>query len=175
MQRENLSQDMFAPPESPPVRWRIAPHLVDYPQAVETMEREAAAIAAGTADELVWLVEHPPLYTAGTSADAADLVMPDRFPVFATGRGGEYTYHGPGQRVVYVMLDLKRRRAGRAGVRRRAGKRCHLDAWFDERQRRTPRGSRRRLGSPSGKACHFRTGLWRKTRSRRSAFACAAG
>eukprot|EP01034_Spumella_vulgaris_P003705 gene3705-4752_t len=74
------------------------------------MEREAAAIAAGTADELVWLVEHPPLYTAGTSADAADLVMPDRFPVFATGRGGEYTYHGPGQRVVYVMLDLKRRR-----------------------------------------------------------------
>lgn len=110
MQRENLSQDMFAPPESPPVRWRIAPHLVDYPQAIETMEREAAAIAAGTADELVWLVEHPPLYTAGTSADAADLVMPDRFPVFATGRGGEYTYHGPGQRVVYVMLDLKRRR-----------------------------------------------------------------
>ncbi|WP_151611135.1 lipoyl(octanoyl) transferase LipB [Sinorhizobium alkalisoli] len=110
MQRENLSKEMFAPPGSPPVRWRIAPALVDYPQAVETMEREAAAIAAGTADELVWLVEHPPLYTAGTSADAADLVMPDRFPVFATGRGGEYTYHGPGQRVAYVMLDLKRRR-----------------------------------------------------------------
>ncbi|WP_050980003.1 lipoyl(octanoyl) transferase LipB [Sinorhizobium sojae] len=110
MQRENLSKEMFAPPETPPVRWRIAPALVGYPQAVETMEREAAAIAAGTADELVWLVEHPPLYTAGTSAHAADLVMPDRFPVFATGRGGEYTYHGPGQRVVYVMLDLKRRR-----------------------------------------------------------------
>ncbi len=110
MQRENLSKEMFAPPETPPVRWRIAPGLVGYPPAVETMEREAAAIAAGTADELVWLVEHPPLYTAGTSAHAADLVMPDRFPVFATGRGGEYTYHGPGQRVVYVMLDLKRRR-----------------------------------------------------------------
>jgi lipoyl(octanoyl) transferase len=74
------------------------------------MEREVAAIAEGHADELVWLVEHPPLYTAGTSADAADLIEPDRFPVFATGRGGEYTYHGPGQRVAYVMLDLKRRR-----------------------------------------------------------------
>lgn len=82
MQREDLSRDMFAPPGSPPVRWRIAPSLVDYPQAVETMEREAAAIAAGAADELVWLVEHPPLYTAGTSANAADLVTPDRFPVF---------------------------------------------------------------------------------------------
>ena len=74
------------------------------------MEREVSAIAAGEADELVWLLEHPPLYTAGTSADVADLIEPDRFPVFATGRGGEYTYHGPGQRVAYVMLDLKRRR-----------------------------------------------------------------
>ncbi|MCG5485393.1 lipoyl(octanoyl) transferase LipB [Sinorhizobium meliloti] len=110
MQREDLIQSMFAPPDAPPVRWRIAPSLVEYPEAVETMEREAAAIADGTADELVWLVEHPPLFTAGTSANAADLVMPDMLPVFATGRGGEYTYHGPGQRVVYVMLDLKRRR-----------------------------------------------------------------
>ncbi|PDT55493.1 MULTISPECIES: lipoyl(octanoyl) transferase LipB [Sinorhizobium] len=110
MQRENLSHTMFAAPESPPVRWRIASSLVDYPQAVATMEREAAAIADGAADELVWLVEHPPLYTAGTSANDIDLVTPGRFPVFATGRGGEYTYHGPGQRVVYVMLDLKRRR-----------------------------------------------------------------
>ncbi|RVM20956.1 lipoyl(octanoyl) transferase LipB, partial [Sinorhizobium meliloti] len=92
MQREDLIQSMFAPPDAPPVRWRIAPSLVDYPEAVETMEREAAAIADGTADELVWLVEHPPLYTAGTSANAADLVMPDLLPVFATGRGGEYTY-----------------------------------------------------------------------------------
>ncbi|MCV9965478.1 lipoyl(octanoyl) transferase LipB [Pararhizobium sp. BT-229] len=110
MERENLDKTFFAAGSSAPVRWRIAPELVDYTEAVETMEREAAAIAAGEADELVWLVEHPPLYTAGTSADAADLVMPDRFPVFQTGRGGEYTYHGPGQRVVYVMLDLKRRR-----------------------------------------------------------------
>jgi lipoyl(octanoyl) transferase len=74
------------------------------------MEARVAAIAEGSASELVWLVEHPPLYTAGTSAEPADLLTPDRFPVYATGRGGEYTYHGPGQRVVYVMLDLKQRR-----------------------------------------------------------------
>lgn len=110
MQRQEISASLFAIPGSPPVRWRVAPDLVPYDIAVQTMENEAAAIANGEADELVWLVEHPPLYTAGTSADAADLVAPDRFPVFATGRGGEYTYHGPGQRVVYVMLDLKRRR-----------------------------------------------------------------
>ncbi|MBW9061737.1 lipoyl(octanoyl) transferase LipB [Rhizobium herbae] len=110
MQRESLEKTFFSAEGSAPVRWRIAPSLVDYAKAVETMEREAAAISAGEADELVWLVEHPPLYTAGTSADASDLVMPDRFPVYQTGRGGEYTYHGPGQRVVYVMLDLKRRK-----------------------------------------------------------------
>ncbi|MFD1326808.1 lipoyl(octanoyl) transferase LipB [Mycoplana ramosa] len=110
MQRAQLDRSMFAAPGSRPARWRIEPGLIPYPVAVETMEREAAAIAAGEADELVWLVEHPPLYTAGTSADSADLVDADRFPVFETGRGGEYTYHGPGQRVVYVMLDLKRRR-----------------------------------------------------------------
>ncbi len=78
--------------------------------ALAEMERAVDAIAGGAERELVWLLEHPPLYTAGTSADAADLIQPDRFPVFKTGRGGEYTYHGPGQRVVYVMLDLKRRR-----------------------------------------------------------------
>ncbi len=89
--------------------WRVEPGLLDYPQAVAAMEARVAAIHAGTAQELIWLVEHPPLYTAGTSADAADLLAPDRFPVFATGRGGRYTYHGPGQRVVYVMLDLDRR------------------------------------------------------------------
>ena len=77
---------------SRPVRWRISDGLVPYEEAVETMEREVAAISEG-GDELVWLLEHPPLYTAGTSADAKDLVQPDRFPVFATGRGGEYTYH----------------------------------------------------------------------------------
>ncbi|MDQ0456017.1 lipoyl(octanoyl) transferase [Rhizobium paknamense] len=81
-----------------------------YDQALAAMEAEVAAIADGRADELVWLLEHPPLYTAGTSADEKDLVDKERFPVFATGRGGEYTYHGPGQRIAYVMLDLKRRR-----------------------------------------------------------------
>ena len=110
MQRQDISASLLAVPGSPPVRWRVARELIAYDAAVETMENEAAAIASGEADELVWLLEHPPLYTAGTSADAADLIEPDRFPVFATGRGGEYTYHGPGQRVVYVMLDLKRRR-----------------------------------------------------------------
>lgn len=91
------------------VEWRVEPGLIDYRAAVAAMEARAAAIHAGTARELIWLVEHPPLYTAGTSADAAELIDAARFPVFATGRGGRYTYHGPGQRVVYVMLDLNRR------------------------------------------------------------------
>jgi lipoyl(octanoyl) transferase len=109
MLRTDLEISMLPIAGSRPVRWRIADGLVPYVEAVDIMEREVAAIADG-GDELVWLVEHPPLYTAGTSANAKDLVQPDRFPVFATGRGGEYTYHGPGQRVAYVMLDLKRRR-----------------------------------------------------------------
>ncbi len=92
-----------------PVAWEIAPGLVDYHAAVARMEREVAAIARDEAPERVWLLEHPPLYTAGTSANPRDLVAPERFPVFATGRGGQYTYHGPGQRVAYVMLNLKRR------------------------------------------------------------------
>ena len=94
---------------SPPVDWAIADGCVDYDQAVATMEARVAAIADGTAAEQVWLVEHPSLYTAGTSAKAADLLMPDRFPVYRSGRGGQYTYHGPGQRVAYLMLDLNRR------------------------------------------------------------------
>lgn len=109
MQRSDIQTQMLPLAGSPPVRWRITDGLTDYTYAVAEMEREAARIAEG-ADELVWLVEHPPLYTAGTSADAKDLLAPSRFPVHQTGRGGEYTYHGPGQRVVYVMLDLKRRR-----------------------------------------------------------------
>ncbi len=109
MLRTDLEFSMLPQPGTRPVRWRIADGLVAYEEAVATMEREVAVISDG-GDELVWLVEHPPLYTAGTSANASDLVQPDRFPVFATGRGGEYTYHGPGQRVAYVMLDLKRRR-----------------------------------------------------------------
>jgi lipoyl(octanoyl) transferase len=109
MLRTDLDFSMFPQAGSRPVRWRISNGLVPYQEAVDIMEQEVAAIAEG-GDELVWLLEHPPLYTAGTSADARDLVQPDRFPVHATGRGGEYTYHGPGQRVAYVMLDLKRRR-----------------------------------------------------------------
>jgi lipoyl(octanoyl) transferase len=91
------------------VEWRIADGLVPYETAIAGMEARVAAIHARTESELVWLVEHPPLYTAGTSAVAADLLEPGRLPVFKTGRGGQYTYHGPGQRVAYVMLDLTRR------------------------------------------------------------------
>ena len=110
MQRSEIESQMLPLPGSPPVRWRIADEPVGYVDAVAEMERQAALIAEGKADELVWLVEHPPLYTAGTNAEEKDLLAPSRFPVHKTGRGGEYTYHGPGQRVVYVMLDLKRRR-----------------------------------------------------------------
>jgi lipoyl(octanoyl) transferase len=92
-----------------PIAWITAPGLSDYAQSVAWMEARVAAIAAGTAPECLWLVEHPPIYTAGTSARPGDLVAPKRFPVFQTGRGGQYTYHGPGQRVAYVMLDLSRR------------------------------------------------------------------
>src|SRR5690606_3880951 len=95
---------------SPPVEWRVTPGLTPYEPALAFMEARAEAIRAGTAGELIWLLEHPPLYTAGTSADPGDLLDPGLFPVHKTGRGGEFTYHGPGQRVVYVMLDLKRRR-----------------------------------------------------------------
>lgn len=97
-------------PGSPPVEWVIAESLTPYEAALAEMEARAAAIAEGRAAERVWLVEHPPLYTAGTSAKEADLVAPGRFPVHVAGRGGQYTYHGPGQRVAYVMLDLTRRR-----------------------------------------------------------------
>lgn len=89
--------------------WRISGDPVPYTQAVDWMEQRVAAIRNDGAEDCVWLLEHPPLYTAGTSANAADLLQPDRFPVFHSGRGGEYTYHGPGQRVGYVMLDLKPR------------------------------------------------------------------
>ena len=108
----------------PAVGWLVAPHPVPYPDALAFMEARAKAIAEGTAGELVWLLEHPPLYTAGTSAKPADLVAPDRFPVYEAGRGGQYTYHGPGQRVAYVMLDVRRRGGDvRAFV-------CDLEAWL---------------------------------------------
>ncbi len=104
--------------------WRVEPGLLAYPDALAAMTARADAIRAGTAAEQCWLVEHPPLYTAGTSADPAELLLPDRFPVFGAGRGGRYTYHGPGQRVVYVMLDIAARgRDVRAFV---AG----LEAWL---------------------------------------------
>jgi len=93
----------------PPVGWAVSAKRVPYQSAVAAMEARAEAIAKGEAGELIWLLEHDPLYTAGTSAKDADLREPGRFPVFKTGRGGEYTYHGPGQRVAYVMLDLTRR------------------------------------------------------------------
>ena len=95
-------------PPAPP-EWRIGPAPVDYQFAVSEMEVRVALIASGGASELVWLLEHPPLYTAGTSANDADLVEPERFPVHRTGRGGQYTYHGPGQRVAYVLLNLAAR------------------------------------------------------------------
>jgi len=109
-ERSALPATFLPADASPPVEWLIAEGLTDYPAALAFMESRVAAIREGTAPELVWLVEHPPLYTAGTSARESDLLVPDRFPVYQTGRGGEYTYHGPGQRVAYVMLDLKRRR-----------------------------------------------------------------
>jgi lipoyl(octanoyl) transferase len=91
------------------IEWRVGDGLVPYPQALAFMEQRAAAIRAGEAGECVWLVEHPPLFTAGTSADPAELTNPLGFPVYVAGRGGRYTYHGPGQRIAYVMLDLERR------------------------------------------------------------------
>jgi lipoyl(octanoyl) transferase len=107
--RDSLPSAFLPLPGSPPVEWRIANAPVDYPRAVAAMEERVARIAAGEAAECVWLVEHPPLYTAGTSAQPQDLLTAD-LPVYQTGRGGQFTYHGPGQRVAYVMLDMRRRR-----------------------------------------------------------------
>ncbi|GLS86434.1 octanoyltransferase [Cypionkella aquatica] len=92
-----------------PVQWQHLAGLAPYAETLTAMEARAAAIAAGEASEAIWLLEHPPLYTAGTSAKPEDLTDPDRFPVFSAGRGGQYTYHGPGQRVAYTMLDLNQR------------------------------------------------------------------
>ena len=100
----------FARTDGAPAGWAASAGYVDYPAAVAAMEARAAAIRDGGAGELVWLLEHPPLYTAGVSAKAHDLLDAERFPVFRSGRGGQFTYHGPGQRVAYVMLDLTRRK-----------------------------------------------------------------
>src|ERR1700744_3896717 len=122
--RQSLDLTTFSQlPQGAAVEWRISDSAVPYPEAVAAMEERVAAIAAGTAPELVWLLEHPPLYTSGTSGHSGDL-LDARFPLFTTGRGGQLTYHGPGQRVAYVMLALKsRQRDVRAYV---AG----LEAWI---------------------------------------------
>jgi lipoyl(octanoyl) transferase len=104
-----LRNDESAAAAAGAVEWRVSPGVIPYPEALAEMEKRAEAVRAGEARELVWLLEHPPLYTAGTSADPAELFNPQRFPVFKAGRGGRYTYHGPGQRVGYVVLDLERR------------------------------------------------------------------
>jgi lipoyl(octanoyl) transferase len=106
--RDNLKVGLVPPAGSPPVEWQVSAATVDYATALAAMTARAAAIARGEAAELVWLLQHPPLYTSGTSARPQDLIRA-RFPVYATGRGGQFTYHGPGQRIGYLMLDLKRR------------------------------------------------------------------
>lgn len=127
------------------MEWRVWPGLTDYAAAVAAMEARVAAIRAGEAREAIWLVEHPPLYTAGTSAEASDLLDQARLPVIATGRGGKHTYHGPGQRVVYAMLDLDARgRDVRAYV-------AALEAWII--------AALARLGV-DGHAVSGRTGVW---------------
>ncbi len=127
------------------VEWRIAEALVPYPRAVEEMERRVGEIRAGQAGDMVCLLEHPPLYTAGTSADPADLLDPDRLPIFASGRGGRYTYHGPGQRVGYVIRDL---RASGRDVHRHVR---NLESWVIEALSRFGVPSERRAG---------RVGIW---------------
>lgn len=104
-----MPSQFFLRPDSKAVDWAISRQPVAYESAVAAMEARAKAIYEGTAPELVWLLEHPPLYTAGISSKGEDLLVPDWFPVYASGRGGQYTYHGPGQRVAYVMLDLRAR------------------------------------------------------------------
>jgi lipoyl(octanoyl) transferase len=107
--RNPMLNDLLPPASSPPVEWRVSGDLIAYETALEVMDARVAAIIAGQAPELAWLLEHPPLYTAGTSAQD-DQLIEARFPVHKVGRGGQFTYHGPGQRVAYVMLDLNRRK-----------------------------------------------------------------
>lgn len=106
MLRSDISTSMFS---LSPVAWQATPGLTPYVEAERIMHERVASIAGGENRELVWLLEHPPIYTKGTSAQASELIQPDRFPVHATGRGGRYTYHGPGQRIAYVMLNLRTR------------------------------------------------------------------
>jgi len=132
------------------VEWRTEPGLLTYPDALAAMQARVAAIRAGTAGEQVWLVEHPPLYTAGTSADPADLREPGRFPAFAAGRGGQWTYHGPGQRTGYVMLDLDRAH-GQARARDVRSYVAALEEWMIRALARFSVRGERRAG---------RVGIW---------------
>jgi lipoyl(octanoyl) transferase len=109
LNRELSSSQLMPRPDGAPAGWAISRAPVPYPEAVAAMQARVEAILEGRAGELVWLLEHPPLYTAGVSAKPHDLIDPHRFPVFETERGGQFTYHGPGQRVAYVMLDLRER------------------------------------------------------------------
>lgn len=127
------------------VEWQNSDAAVDYPTAIARMDERVAAIRSGDARELVWLLEHPALYTAGTSAKPGDLLIADRFPVYQTGRGGQYTYHGPGQRVAYVMLDLSRRGAD---IRQYV---CQLEEWLIRSLTHFGIDGRRRQG---------RVGIW---------------
>jgi len=138
--RDDIVLEGLRPPHGTAVEWRVSDAPVPYEEALDFMEKRVAAIAAGEAPEMVWLLEHPPLYTSGTSARPTDL-LDRRFPVHAAGRGGQFTYHGPGQRVAYVMLDLKRRqpdiRAYVAGLERLII--ATLDAFNVRGQRREDR------------------------------------
>ena len=153
--RDDLAIGLAPPPGSAPVEWRVGDGLIPYEEAVAFMEARAAGIAAGREPELAWLIEHPALYTAGTSASPEELIEA-RFPVFESGRGGQMTYHGPGQRVAYVMLDLKRRGPD---VRRFV---ASLEEWIIRTleplqcARRAARGPHRRLGAPARKGRGFR-------------------
>ena len=144
------------------IEWRTSDTPVPYTEALAFMEQRAAAIRAGTALECVWLLEHPPLFTAGTSADVAELFNPQHFPVFEAGRGGRYTYHGPGQRIAYVMLDLEKR-----------GKdiRCFvhaLEGWMIARSRGTW------TQRPSRPGAHWHLGR-RRCRTKRKSVRWACG
>ena len=166
---------LLAPGKAPPVEWVVTPGLTQYPDALAEMEARSEAIARGEAAERVWLIEHPPLYTAGTSAKDSDLIEA-RFPVYRAGRGGQFTYHGPGQRVAYVMLDLRRRRPDvRAYV-------ATLESWLIETLKAfdvVGETRKDRVESASGsRARTNRLRRWAKsprTRSPRSASGSGAG
>jgi lipoyl(octanoyl) transferase len=142
---EGLEKIFDGPGDIFSIRWQVSQGPVSYPEAVAVMERRVEAIRREGARELVWLLEHPPIYTAGTSAKPVDLISPQRFPVFQSGRGGQYTYHGPGQRVVYLMLYLERRGKDLRGFVRR------IEDWVI--------GALARLGV-NGHTREGRTGIW---------------